>query len=557
MSVLIVQPASQERFEFDLGTEPVRIGRSQRNEICLSSDSAVSRFHAEITFSDGTWHVNDLGSHNGTFVDGQPVDRLTPLRPGSRIQIGKAVIVISDGKSEPPPPEEPRLAPSLEGQSVVLSVADVVGDATIAGYRTGVAGPDVDSPRARAFTALSRHASDLMSTPDLPGVLRLVLEMVFQAVAPERGALLLLEGDPPALRIGASRGMQSSEGEKSLISQTVADMVVNKRQSVLTSDAQIDPRFMEAHSIGLQSVHSVMSVPLWNNKDVIGIIYADTTSRPVSFSKVDLEVLTLLAHLAAIKIDQVRLFERDQKMRELERELQAAAQIQRRLLPESPPEVAGYRLHGENEPCHEVGGDYFDHQTRKNGRLAVAMGDVSGKGMGAALLMATLQAAFRAHAATDAPAAELVAALNRAVCANADPDKFITFFYCELDPGTHLLRFINAGHNPPMLFRAGSDEIENLKTRGLLLGYTPEIEYACLETTLEPGDTLVMYTDGVTEAQDSDGEEYGEQRLIDAVRDLRDRDVAAIVSGVRESVYAFTGDAGQFDDITLCVLRRI
>jgi len=556
MPTLIVQTEEDPTYRIQLKSSKVRIGRSARNEICLGGDGAVSRYHAEISVVGDRYFVDDLDSHNGTFVNGVPVDRKTPLPPGSRVHVGNAVITLSEsGNTEtaiPIPEPEPD---ELGVDSVIISAAAVVGEASVSAGTVAGLSRDAENPRARAFTALSSWAPDLIGERPLSEVLRLVLEMVFQAIAPERAALLLLEGDPPKLTPGASRGMQSGTDGSKLVSRTIAKWVIDHQQSVLTSDAQIDPRFVDAGSIGLESVRSAMSVPLWNNTEVIGMIYVDTIERQVSFSKVDLEVLTLLANLAAIKIDHVRLFERDQKMRELERELQAAAKIQRRLLPGEPPTFAGYDIHGRNDPCHAVGGDYFAFQPRDNRRLGIALGDVSGKGIGAALLMAMAQASFRAHAATSVTPDVIVERLNRAVCANAESNKFITFFYGELDGETHTLHYVNAGHNPPLLFRENG-ALESLHTGGLILGFDPTIRYAQKEVTLARGDLLLLYTDGVTEAPSPDDEEFGEERLSEIVRRDGQASAADIAQRIRDGVDAFTRGADAFDDFTLCVIRR-
>ena len=554
MATLIVQTEDEPSYRIPLDFDTVRIGRSKRNEICLGKDGNVSRFHAEISVIGKRYFVDDLDSSNGTYVNGSPVERRTPLPPGSRVQVGNAVITLRDsGDSDDviaPPPLEP-----LPGESVILSASEVVEAGSLPDGTAAEPSSEPENPRARAFAALVRWAPDLMSERPLSEVLTLVLEMVFQAIAPERAALLLLEGDPPQLTPGASRGMQPGTDGKALVSTTIANRVIGHQQSVLTLDAQSDPRFMDAESIGFDSVHSAMSVPLWNNREVIGMIYVDRIQRRVSFSKIDLEVLTLLANLSAIKIDHVRLAERDQKMREIERELKTAAQIQRRLLPGEPPSFAGYDLHGHNDPCYEVGGDYFDFQPRENGRLGIAVGDVSGKGIGAALLMATLQASFRAHAATDASPEVLVERLNRAICASSEANKFITFFYGELDRETHGLHYVNAGHNPPLLFRSNGD-VETLRTGGLILGFEPTIRFAQEELTLAPGDVLLLFTDGVTEAPGPDGEEFGEERLGEIVRGSGQASASDITQRIRDGVDAFTDGADPFDDFTVCVIRR-
>lgn len=554
MSVLIIQPSGGASYRVPLGESAVRIGRSKENEVCLADDAASSRFHAEVTFADGSHWLADLGSHNGTLLDGRPVQGRVEVRRGSRIQVGRTLIVVAEAGdtgdvSAAAQPWSAQVPEALDSGSVVLSVPELLASGTL----PGTVGDAGGAPGARAFAALSQWASELMSDRPLAEVFETVLAITFRAVAPMRGAILLLDGDPPTLDVVASSGIAD---EGNLVSKTITGLVLEKRQSVLTSNALDDPRFMNAESVGLQAICSAMSVPLWNNREVIGMIYVDTSGRPGSFSKVDLEVLTLIANLAAIKIDHTRLAERDREMQELEQELQAAARMQRRLLPAEPPSLEGYELYGTNLPCHAVGGDYYDFQLRPNGRLALAIGDVSGKGMGAALLMATLQAAFRAHAATGADPSELVARLNRAICENSAADKFITFFYGELDPSTGELEYVNAGHNPPLLFRAGDAAPEPLLTGGKILGFRASFAYDARRLTIAPGDLLFLHTDGINESRSEADEEFGEERMIELVRSRRMLPVAELGAYVQERIRVFTGPVPPFDDLTLCLLRR-
>jgi sigma-B regulation protein RsbU (phosphoserine phosphatase) len=569
MPVLIVQSAGNNSVQLPLEDSTIRIGRSQDNEVCLSDDTAASRFHAEISPNAGAWHVNDLGSHNGTFLDDQPVHTRTRLAAGARIRVGRTTIVYAEttdavaaieaaaaADAAQKPSELPMELAALEGNSVVLSVADIV-DATRTvsplSVMPGSAVEDATAAQSRAFAALSRAADVMLAQRPLGEVLQMALDMMFQAVAPERGAILLLDGDPAQLVMRASRGMTAGQ---QVISQTIADLVVHKQQSVLTSNAQVDPRFMDAHSIGFQAVHSALAVPLWNNRKVIGLVYADTSNRPVSFSRAELEALTLLANLVAVKIDNVRLFERDQQMKQLERELQAAAKIQQRLLPARPPDIEGYEVFCFNQPCFAVGGDYYDFQVRSSGRVALALGDVSGKGMGAALLMATCQAAFRAHAGTEAKAEDVIGRLNNAIHANSDVDKFITFFYGELDPETGALDFINAGHNPPLMFRAADRKVLELIGGGTILGFRASTTYKRQQIDFGPGDLLVTFSDGVTESQNAASEEFGEERLTEAILPVLDQRVERIWQAIDVALKQFVGDTDPFDDLTLTLIKR-
>jgi serine phosphatase RsbU (regulator of sigma subunit) len=243
-------------------------------------------------------------------------------------------------------------------------------------------------------------------------------------------------------------------------------------------------------------------------------------------------------------------------MREMERELAAAARIQKRLLPATPPEIPGYELAGVNIPCREVGGDYFDYLARGEGRLAIALGDVSGKGIGGALLMAMLQACFRAQAGLDIPLSEVVARINNVVFTHSDPERFITFFCCELDSASGELTCVNAGHNPPLLFRADGI-VKEVRHPQLILGIRPDLSYAARDLVLQSGDLLVLYSDGVTESRRPDGREFEVGGLVRTVKKNLGRPVAAIRDAIVTAARSFAGSAEQADDLTVSLIRRL
>jgi serine phosphatase RsbU (regulator of sigma subunit) len=210
---------------------------------------------------------------------------------------------------------------------------------------------------------------------------------------------------------------------------------------------------------------------------------------------------------------------------------------------------------GVSFPCYEVGGDYYDFIERRDGRVVIALGDVSGKGMGAALLMSSLHAAVRAQATTRLSPAEVVQQINLYIYDNTPSNRYVTFFYSELDPRTHQLTYINAGHNSPILVRA-SGEVTRLDVGGFPVGITPDGEYREGWVQLEPGDVLVIYSDGVTESLNEQEDEFGEARLIEVVRQHRNRTAAGIRDRIDEALSRFVGKAKSVDDLTLVILKR-
>jgi serine phosphatase RsbU (regulator of sigma subunit) len=298
--------------------------------------------------------------------------------------------------------------------------------------------------------------------------------------------------------------------------------------------------------------------PLWLAEqglkdEVIGLVYLDSLVGAHSFTEEDLAIVTHLAFVAAAKIETARLLEERMEKRRLEQDMQVAAEIQRSLLPSAPPAVEGYDICGINLPCRTVGGDYYDYCVDE-GRLLLALGDVSGKGTGAALLMTVLRAAVRG-AWGDGTPADAVQTINHTVVQNVPANKYITFFMGRLDPETGVLRYVNAGHNPPLLVRSDGS-VESLHEGGMVLGLMEGVPYAEGEVALGQGDTLVVYSDGVTETWDAAEEEFGEGRLTDVIVRERTGGAAALQQAILSELESFSGGAKGTDDRTLIIIQR-
>jgi serine phosphatase RsbU (regulator of sigma subunit) len=309
------------------------------------------------------------------------------------------------------------------------------------------------------------------------------------------------------------------------------------------------------HSLVQQQVRMLMAAPLQTKENVLGLIYVDSPSLLREFTAEDLSLLTVLANVAAIRIEHARLIEVEQTKRILAKDLDQAALIQQGLLPAHAPAVRGIELAGHNAPCRTVGGDYYDFIPYPDGRVAIALGDVSGKAMPAALLMTSLQARVRVLAEDPPDVASMMTRLNRATAANCPANRFVSFFFSVLDPRTGELTYANAGHNPPMIARANGT-IERLEGGGLLMGIMPSAEYESYRVQLKPGDVLVLYSDGVTEATNPLGEEFEEERLAEVVRLNRQRPPDEIVEAITRAVSDFSSGSAVADDLTLVVAKR-
>jgi sigma-B regulation protein RsbU (phosphoserine phosphatase) len=309
-------------------------------------------------------------------------------------------------------------------------------------------------------------------------------------------------------------------------------------------------------SIVEQKVRSMIAVPLQTNDRVIGLIYVDSPSAIREFSREDLNLLTVMANVAAIRIEHARLAEVEEAERLMAKDMQQAALIQARLLPSAPPAVAGLEIAGKTTPCRTVGGDYYDYLQFPDGRVGMLVGDVAGKGMPASLLMSSLQARVQVLFEDADNLAHKIERLNKSTCQNCPDNRFITFFMTIADPATGELVYVNAGHNPPLVVRA-SGGVEMLKGGGIILGILPIAKYQESRVTLTPGDVLVLFSDGVTEAADPRDQEFGEERLANLVMSLRDRCAAEIVEEVHQAVVAYSEGAPAADDITVVVARRL
>jgi len=518
------------------------LGRSSANELCYPEDAGLSRQHLVLEKNGDTWMVRDLGSKNGTFVNGVRIVNPTPLGKNDRLTAGH--IAMDFGENSLPPAAEEKTVVFVEGVTPTTSVST-----TVATNLKGVLSQEKEIEGGLQMRALIRAGRELAGNMPLSELFKLIMNLSVEAVGATRGLLMTLEGQDLVV--------QAALGEGFRISNAVRDRVIREKTSLLVRDARLDEAFADRMSIMQQQIRSMLAVPLQTDDRVIGLIYLDSPHFIHEFSKEDLSLLTVMANVAAIRIEHTRLAEVEQAERLHAKELDQAAEIQRNLLPVKEPSVAGVDLAGYNAACHTVGGDYYDFLPYPDGRVGLLVGDVAGKGMPAALLMSSLQA--RVQVLFDDPAnlAALVTRLNRIISSNCPSNRFITFFIGILDPKTGELTYVNAGHNPPLVAHADG-AVEKLEGTGLILGILPIATYEQGICRLEPGDAVLLFSDGVTEAVRPDAdEEFGEDRLARVLAGLRNQSAHSIIAEINQMVDEFTCGAPPADDITLVVAKRL
>jgi phosphoserine phosphatase RsbU/P len=518
-----------------LSGQRVALGRSATNDLSFPEDNGLSRQHLVFEETEDGWRVVDIGSKNGTVVNGKRIEGPTRLQPGDQILAGHLTVVFD--------------APGRKFERTVV-VFDGREERTRSSTFSTNLTHAITSDRAVTATridVLIRAGQELAGHRPLEELFTLILDLAVDSVRAERGVLLTIEGDALVPR--------AARGENFRISSGVRDRVIQARESILVNDVQSHESFRAMHSLVQQQVRMLMAAPLQTKDAVIGLIYVDSPSLIREFSTEDLSLLTVLANVAAIRIEHARLIDVEQAKRILAKDLEQAAQIQQGLLPTRAPKVPGIELAGHNAACRTVGGDYYDFIPYADGRVAIALGDVSGKAMPAALLMTSLHARVRVLAEEPPDVAEMMTKLNRATAANCPSNRFITFFFSVLDPRTGELVYANAGHNPPMIVRADGN-IDQLQGGGLLMGIMPSARYEAYRIVLNPGDSLVLYSDGVTEAANPDGEEFGEERLARILHENHTRGPHEILEAVTSAVSDFSGGAPVADDLTLVVAKR-
>jgi serine phosphatase RsbU (regulator of sigma subunit)/pSer/pThr/pTyr-binding forkhead associated (FHA) protein len=544
-TILIQGPDGQTK-TMPLSGIRLAVGRSSSVELSFPDDAGLSRQHFALELTGDDWTVQDLGSKNGTFVNGIPLKARLALRPGDRITAGHLAIVFAAEDSAAAPGVVVFEGGGADTDSPSTStLVTSLNDAN----RTIVVEPGGGAKPSAAMQAFIHAAQELAERRPLADLFPLILDLAIQAVNAQRGVLLLLD-DAGQLTPKAHKG----DGFR--ISTAVRDRVLGEKSSMLVRDAQLDDAFKGRMSIVEQKVHTMMAVPLETKDRIIGLIYVDSPFVLREFTKNDLSLLTVMANVAAIRIEHARLAEVEAAERIMQRDLSQAAEIQGGMLPARAPEIAGVDLAGFNVPCRTVGGDYYDFFPYPGSSVGLALGDVSGKGMPASLMMMALHARVHVLAENPGDLGAFMARLNKATCATCPSNRFITFFFSVFDAVSGDLRFANAGHNPPVLVRA-SGEAEMLEGGGPVLGVLSVAPYSEQRARLGPGDLLVLYSDGVTEANNPDFDEFGEERFVKVLSENRARPACDIVAAVTAALKEFTAGAPQADDITLVVARRL
>ena len=523
------------------------IGRNPECDVVLQPKS-VSRRHAAIVRKDGGFLLRDMGSTRGTFVNGQKLTQPVVLQDGQTIQIGEVLLSFSSRFVQ--------IQDGDEEQSTVYAAIDLLNQSDKF--------LPVVKPEAK-LRALRLISEELGSTLALNELLDRIFNSLFEIFPrAERGFVLVREPGNDTLVPEVIRSRTGPPGELS-ISKTILNRVLNDGQAILSKD--LAKEFPESESVSDSQIRSLMCVPLMGqDRKPVGIMQIDTRDGRGRFEQDDLDLLVAVAGQISVAVQNAQLHKVLVRQREMEQELLFARQVMQTLLPERPASVPGYEFWAYYEPARHVGGDYYgffplgQDLPAKPGicatRWAIAVGDVVGKGMPAALLTAKLSAEVRLFLQGDHDPAWVVSQLNHQFDDGGVLDLYITFLLVVLDVEHHRLSVVNAGHPCPLI-RRRDGRLEELgkSVSGLPLAVMPDYPYEIAETTLEPGETVILYTDGVTDAMNAAGDRFGDDRLRQALSGAAPG-AAAAGDPIVKAVQGFVADRPQFDDITLVCLAR-
>ena len=411
--------------------------------------------------------------------------------------------------------------------------------------------------KLRHLSMLHTISGELTSTLDLDAVLTTCLQRVQEAFASAAASILLVEGTDLVFRVASGARAAEAKRVRVPFGRGIAGWVVEHRQGVIVNDVQHDPRFypeVDRHTGYL--TRSLMAAPLIVNERAIGAV--EVSNKPDDYTAADLDLLGTIAGSAAIAIENARLYLVAVEKGRLEREMQVAREVQASLLPRTIPHISGWEFAARWQPQREVAGDYYDFIPAEDAsHLGLVIADVTDKGMPAALFMALTRSIVRASVVTASSPLDGIQRANRLVCADATGGMFVTLFYGELNTTTGELAYVNAGHNAPLLYQAGLAQLVKLIRTGMPLGVEYWSAYEQRSVQLQPGDFVVLYTDGVTDAVNAQEQEFGEERLRRVILENRAAPAADMLAAVVRALEAFTGATAPFDDITLVVARRV
>jgi serine phosphatase RsbU (regulator of sigma subunit) len=562
MPILTSVDASVVKKQFKIHDRPVVIGRHPECDVVID-DVSVSRRHAQILKQSGGYFIEDMSSRNGTMVNNNEIHRRTKLFDGSEIKI--CDVMFTFHLASEPGYEKPRQTvtekeSSLGGMRPGTLLLDEHDNSTImsqmqipSSHHESVVGKVSPEEKLKALVQITQALS---AGVECDSILQSTLDCIFELfVEADRGFIAFREEDgtitPSTLKV------RSTNDEQIRLSRTIVNKVMDSKQAILSSDAAEDSRFDLSQSIADFRIRSMMCAPILNaNDESIGVIQLDTLRRSIAFQEEDLEILVTVAMQVGLALQRLEFFEEVKKSAQVQKDLELAHEVQQGFLPQGDPDVAGYDFYAYYRAAERVGGDYYDYIELDDGKIAIIVADVVGHGIAAALLMAKLSGETRFALASNADPVAAFNRINRNL-SNMNLDKFVTAVMGLFDTRTNQVTFVSAGHMPPVLRRAsGAIEELQIEGAGLPLGILDDTEYGASTFDISEGDVFLLYTDGVNESMNADGQILRTEGILDELKQSQAKTPEAIGNVVYNTVKRFVNGGPQHDDICFVCIGK-
>ena len=532
-----VEPPGGAAVEREVDGAELVIGRSADVHLVVP-DSRMSRRHARLVRKDdASWWLEDLGARNATYLNGRQVTGAECLHSGDRIQLGSTLVTFlgdASTASVPVRAEPERTTMNLVAYSPAPDAAE---------------DPERQAARLRALNDVHRALAQPIS---LNALLNLILERCFELLHPEEGAIVLRDAEGRFTSAVSRRG----GGGQVAVPRRIVDEVAGKRQAVLVLDAALDDRFAGSESVAISGIRSVIAAPLADAEGVLGLLMLTSRAAVRRFVEQDVDLLMSIASAASLRVRNIALTEESAARRVLERELALAHDIQMSMLPQRLPERPEVSVAAALEPARSVGGDLYDVIIDDDDRLWFVIGDVAGKGVSAALYAAVVKTLFRALVGTGVRLLDVVQRMNRELARENDRLMFATAIVGSIELASGAVALVDAGHNPALI--AGADRRLGTPAtqKCMAFGIDADAPYEASRFILAPGETLVLYTDGVTDARSASGEMFGAERFEQSVQAAAAVETPrAMVAAVMDRITRFSSGAPPEDDVTMLAIR--
>ncbi len=559
MATLVMLQAGQA-VSYSLSGEETVIGRHPDCQVQLDSNM-VSRRHAQVVGEGEKYFVEDLGSGNGTFVNGKKIEGRIELAHEDRLKVGPILFRFEADRGKQSKP-----ASAIQGLGATFdfgfsSEEDGEASATIMGAVSGVGGfGGLDVRPEAKLKAVIEIGRSLAGTVDLEKLLPQILTSLFSIFpAADRGCILLKDETSGEMVPRAFKHRRAGEDATVKLSRTIVKKVLEEKTGILSADAASDAQFDASESISNLSIRSMMCVPMLGlSEEPIGIINIDTQNPVKQFQEEDLDLLMSVAGQAALSYESARLMTSYMEKQKQDNEMDIARGVQQGLLPSSVPDVEGYEFFASYDSAQAVGGDYYDIFELPDEKIGLSFGDVAGKGVPGAMIMARISSCVQNTMRFVHEAGPAVDAINDHMCDSAVEGRFVTYVLVILDTKQNHLSLVNAGHMSPMILKPDGtlDEFPE-ESIGMPIGVMEGFPYEVVERDLAPGEIVVLFTDGVDEAMNPAGELYTLDRMRDFLKANRDKNAGELGQALLADVRRHANGRPQNDDITIMTFGRV